>query len=186
MKKLLIISLVLLGSLSAQAKETGMGDFNNEDELFETIAGGDEAFEFIRYSPEFVQMSIHEDMKVACKKAMCTLFSINNSGDEFKVSFNVGTGEQNYEGGNNIIIVPGNGQSSNASDSGHFVGINVSYTYKTCEQEIKVPRSLYIAMNTYMYGLISEEGTTRRNFTPADEAMIIFYSTIIKQATGCK
>ena len=56
MKKLLIISLVLLGSLSAQAKETGMGDFNNEDELFETIAGGDEAFEFIRYSPEFVSI----------------------------------------------------------------------------------------------------------------------------------
>jgi hypothetical protein len=36
-----------------------------------------------------------------------------------------------------------------------------------------------------MYGLISEEGGTRRGFTPADEAMIMFYSTIMKQATGC-
>lgn len=117
---------------------------------------------------------------------MCTLFSVSNSGDEFKISFNVGTGDQNYDGNSNIIIVPGNSDNSSLNNNNQFVGLNVSYTYKTCEQEIKVPRSLYIAMNTYMYGLISEEGTTRRNFTPADEAMIIFYSTIIKQATGCK
>lgn len=186
MKHLLLTALMLLAFGKSFANETGNGDFNNEDELFETIAGGDEGFEFIRYSPEYVQMSIHDDMKVACKKAMCTLFSLNNSGDEFKISFSVGEGEQNFEGGNNIIIVPGSGQDYGGSDSNRFIGLNVSYTYKTCEQEIKVPRSLYIAMNTYMYGLITEAGTTRRNFTPADEAMIIFYSTIIKQATGCK
>jgi hypothetical protein len=40
-------------------------------------------------------------------------------------------------------------------------------------------------MNRYMYGLISEDGGIRRGFTPADEAMIMFYSTIMKQASGC-
>ncbi len=184
MKKILSFMICALLLNVAFANQGYENNYDNEDELFDTIAGGEEEFEFIRYSPEYIQMSINEDMKVACKKGMCTLFSIANSGDEFKIEFNVGDGNTSNNGGN-IVIVPGDSYSTNQG-SNPFVGLSVSYTYKTCEQEIKVPRSLYIAMNTYMYGLITEEGTTRRAFTPADEAMIIFYSTIIKQATGCK
>ncbi|MCK5883159.1 MAG: hypothetical protein KAG61_05680 [Bacteriovoracaceae bacterium] len=175
----LIALTLLLGT--AFAGQTTQDDFDNDDDLFDTIAGGDEEFEFIRYTPEFIQMSINEDMKVACKKGMCTLFTIANNGDEFKIEFNVGYGEQNNSGGS-VVIVPG---ASYSSPSREYVGLTASYSYKTCQQDIKVPRSLYIAMNTYMFGLITEEGSTRRAFTPADEAMIIFYSTIIKQANGC-
>lgn len=45
-------------------------------------------------------------------------------------------------------------------------------------------RNIY-ALNRYMYGLMTETGGTRRGFTPADEAMIMFYTTVMKQATGC-
>jgi hypothetical protein len=37
-----------------------------------------------------------------------------------------------------------------------------------------------------MYGLMTETGETKRGFTPADEAMIMFYTTIMKQANGCQ
>jgi hypothetical protein len=36
-----------------------------------------------------------------------------------------------------------------------------------------------------MYGLMAEDGGTRRGFTPADEAMIMFYTTIMSKASGC-
>lgn len=177
--------MILLLSQVSVAKDGGFGDdFSDEDDLFEQIAGGEDEFEFIRYTPEYIQMSIREDMKVACKKGLCTLFAISESGDEFKAEFNVGQGDQDTDGGSSVVIVPGNGYTPTSTDS-EYLGLSLSYTYRRCTQEVKVPRSLYIAMNTYMYGLISEEGTTRRAFTPADEAMIIFYSTIIKQASGC-
>ena len=64
----------------------------------------------------------------------------------------------------------------------------VSFIVKvgSCEQTVKVPRSLYYSLNRYIYGLLNSDSSTRRSFTPADEAMIIFYTTIAKQAQGCR
>jgi len=91
----------------------------------------------------------------------------------------------NYGGSNTgtTIIVPGSNQTYPGSQP--YFGVSLRFTTGRCTQTVKIPRALYISMNRYMYGLMSEDGGTRRGFTPADEAMIMFYSTIMKQATGC-
>lgn len=89
-----------------------------------------------------------------------------------------------YMGGSGTtVIVPGSNGNSYSPEP--FYGFTLRYTKGKCTQSIRVPRSLYFSINRYMYGLMTEEGGTRRGFTPADEAMIMFYSTIMKQATGC-
>ena len=85
-------------------------------------------------------------------------------------------------GGGTTVIVPGTGGNYSSEP---FFGVSLRYTRAKCTQMVKVPRSLYIGINRYMYGLINEDGGTRRGFTPSDEAMIMFYSTIMKQASGC-
>ena len=156
----------------------GAGAWADSDDIFEEIAGGSDEFEFVRYSPEVVQMKIREDMQVACKDGLCTLFAYEQEkGGQWITSFNVGYGYN------------GDSQEDDDVDTGSFgpyVGVTVKYQSKTtCKEKVNVPRSLYIAMNTYMFDLINEDGTTKRTLTAAAEAMMMFYSTIIKQTKGC-
>lgn len=150
----------------------------DSDDIFEEIAGGSDEFEFVRYSPEVVQMKIREDMEVACKDGLCTLFAYQQEkGGQWITSFNVGYGYNgDYETDDDV----------DTGGFGPYVGVTVKYQSKTtCTEKINVPRSLYIAMNTYMFDLINEDGTTKRTLTAAAEAMMMFYSTIIKQTKGC-
>ena len=64
-------------------------------------------------------------------------------------------------------------------------GVNIAYNVGHCTQTVMVPRALFYALNRYMYGLMQANGEAKKGFTPADEAMIMFYTTIAKQATGC-
>jgi len=76
------------------------------------------------------------------------------------------------------------GQNNCADCSPTHWGFTVSYRVGHCTQEVLVPRSLCYSMNRYLYGLMQETGETRKGFTPANEAMIMFYSTIMKQASA--
>lgn len=153
-----------------------------------TLGGGSTEFQYVKYTDEYIQMQIHESAQVNCKKGMCTLFSQTTNSQGFTVEFSVGQnasgGVNGSSGGGTVVVVPGTGSTSGTVQP--YVGLTLRYNKGTCTQTVKVPESLYVAMNTFLYNFLNEDGTPVRGFTPADEAMIMFYSTIMKQASGCK
>ncbi len=171
MKKLLLMLMFLLGSA------TFAGDI---DDMF---GDGEDDFEFERFSDNRILLAIDQDAEVACHAGLCTLHSVSNTYGGWEVSFNVGEGQSSGSTGSTNIYTGG---SSTCDDCPRdYWGIEVSYSRGNCTQEINVPRSVYYAVNRYMYGLMTETGGTRRGFTPADEAMIMFYTTIMSKANGC-
>ena len=189
MKKLLtVFSLLAIFSGKVMA--------DNIDDLF---AGGENnETGFARFSEANVMTAIANDAGIACKKGLCTLTSNDTRFKEFTINMNggIGNNESNGFGGygpgsgtgvgiyfptNNGGVTPG----LSFNDRLH-AGINIQLKVGTCTRSVKIPRSLYYAINRYMYGLMNEDSTTRRSFTPADEAMILFYTTVMKEASACK
>lgn len=164
---------------------------SNDDGIDDIAGDGADEFQYVRYTDEYIQLKIHDQAKVACKKGMCTLFVVNENNHFFGVDFTVGYGQQNGAFGNgNLgngtgVVVVGGGNGGFNDDPEPFVAMTARWGINRCTQKIKVPKALYISMNTYLYNLINEDGTPRRGFTPADEAMIMFYTTIMKQASAC-
>lgn len=159
---------------------------NEIDDLFGS--GEDQEFEFQRLDDNTVMLAIAREAEIACSDGLCTLSAVTEDFNEFSVTFSVGEGNVgtsgygNHSDSNGTIINVGDGGNSGDRD---FWGVSVRYRVGNCTQQVRVPRSLYIAMNRYMYGLLNDDTSTRRGFTPADEAMILFYTTIMKQASGC-
>lgn len=193
MKSLALVVLALSFSVAAQKNPghvppTTTPDTNTNYE--DRFGGGNDEFEFETFDNHSVMVAIKRDMEIACDKAgLCTLSAVTSNDARFTTQFNIGVGNQ-YGGWNNgngngtTVIVP-NGTDNNNNNNDPYYGLSLRYTRGRCTQRVLVPRALYISMNRYMYGLMAEDGGTRRGFTPADEAMIMFYSTIMKQASGC-
>lgn len=157
------------------------------ENLDNTLGGGSQEFEYVKYTDEYIQMKIHESAELNCKKGVCTLFAQTTNSQGFTVEFSIGenaNGGSTNGGNGSVIVVPGNGSSTNTVQP--YIGLTLRYNVGTCTQKVKVPESLYVSMNTFLYNFMNEDGTPVRGFTPADEAMIMFYSTIMKQAAGCK
>lgn len=171
MKKLILLTALLFSSLSFAT---------NVDDLF---AGGEREFEFDRFADDSILEAIDTESQIACDHGVCTIHAVTNNYGGFEVAFNVGEGQNgNNNGGTNIYT--GNA-GYNTNGETEYWGFTVKYTRGQCTQRVRVPKSVYYAVNRYMYGLMTEEGGTRRGFTPADEAMIMFYTTIISKANGC-
>ncbi len=180
LRYLLVLTLVIPNFLSAQ--DRGQRD-RDIDARYST---GSEEFEFQKFDNDNILLAIKKDMEVSCdKRGLCTLSAVTSTDQRFTAQFSIGEGYNpgNYGGGGTTVIIPGSNGYNTGTEP--YYGISLRYTRARCTQTIQVPRSLYISMNRYMYGLMSEDGGTRRGFTPADEAMIMFYSTIMKQASGC-
>ncbi len=175
--RLLILMSLLLSTLSYAQDEANL----------DHLAAGNEEFEYTRYTEEYIQLKIQEQVKVSCRKNMCTMFATSTQGHKFSTQFMVGEGMpmNGNIGGGGVVILPGGGIGG-GFQTGPYIGLTLQYTYSTCTQKIKVPEPLFVAMSSFMYHFVNEDGTPRRGFTPADEAMILFYSTIMKQANGCK
>jgi hypothetical protein len=172
MKAAIIISFLI--SLYAHAQSLG-GKFEEETN----------EFSFERFDDSTIMMSIDRDARIACDiSGLCKLTSVTSNDQRFTASFSVGEGNTwgTGLGSGTNIIVPGNG---NLGSNEPYYGITIKFTKGRCTQNVFVPRSIYYAVNRYMYGLMTESGGVRRGFTPADEAMIMFYTTIMKQANGC-
>lgn len=176
MKNLLFI-LVMCFSTTAFSAE-GPGD------IFES---GSDEFEFEKYSNENVLAMIEADMEFACtRNGLCTLHSVSQSDSRFTATFQFGEGSPSSNvgaaGGTTIIT---DGSNASLYEPQPYYGVKLEYTRGHCTQTINVPRSLYISMNRYMYDLMDENGNSRRGFDPSKEAMIMFYTSIMKQASGC-
>lgn len=180
MKKLLVLALIAV-SIMASAFASDIDDI---------FVPGDGEFKFERFSNEGILLSIDRDAKVAChSNGQCVLSSVQSDYKGWEVSFNFGQGSNVNSNGGTTIITGGYETGKNDCSTCTNINWGLTLTYKKgeCSQQVMVPRSLYYAMNRYLYGLMQETGDTRKGFTPADEAMIMFYSTIMKQASssGC-
>jgi hypothetical protein len=169
------------------------------DQIDDLFAGGeDREFEFARFSEANVMEAISHDAGIACKKGgLCTLTSNDTRFKEFTINMNGGVGNNasngfgGYGSGNGYnIYLPGQGGGSVTPglplEERMHASVNIQLKVGTCTRSINIPRSLYYSINRYMYGLMNEDSTTRRSFTPADEAMILFYTTVMKEASACK
>lgn len=189
MKNVLLLGFILLAmnvSFASSGQQGGNGQQGGGTTVDDDFGSGSDEFEFERFSNENVLAMIEDDMELACNgTGLCTLHAVTQSDRRFTATFNVGEGSpvsglSKPEG--SVIITDG---SQGLYDSQQYWGVQFEYTTGTCTQSIQVPRSLYLSMNRYFYDFIDEEGNTRRGFDPSKEAMIMFYSTIVKQASGC-
>lgn len=174
--KTLLVMLCLLVTNIALA--------NTIDDVFEP---GSKEFAFERYSDDKILLEIDKDAKIAClPNGQCVLSSGKSDSKGWEVAFNVGQGGVINSSGGTTIITGGydSGSSNCPNCSQNHWGLTLSYKVGHCTQQVLVPRSLYYSMNRYLYGLMTEAGETRKGFTPADEAMIMLYSTIMKQASS--
>ncbi len=173
MKKLLAL-LVLASAVSFTV---------HADQIDDLFAGGeDREFEFERFSENNVMKAISADAGIACHKGLCKLTSVDTKWKEFSINMNGGMGNNASGGfggfgdGNGTFINLGNQPNSVSFQDKLHANINMQIKVGTCTRSINIPRSLYYAINRYMYGLMNEDSTT----------MIMFYTTVMKQADGCK
>ncbi len=185
MKNIVFLLLCLTSFLAFAQKDP----CRNSQQVREIFACETTEFGFEKFDDSSILMAINRDARVACNSSgLCQFSSVTSNDRRFTASFSIGegnsfsTGMNGGSGGTNIII-PTTGTGLGTSQP--YYGITLRYTSGRCTQTVNVPRSVYYAVNRYMYGLMTETGETRRGFTPADEAMIMFYTTIMKQATGC-
>lgn len=131
-----------------------------------------------------IQIEIAKNMEIACKGDRCELTSITNNGHKFSVTLAEGIGNNNVSSTGSVVVV-GNGPTNGTSKPQPFVSLTLQYTYQNCTQTVLVPRALYRVINTYLRKLINEDGSTKKKFSPAEETMILFITTIMNQAKGC-
>jgi hypothetical protein len=157
------------------------------DEIDDGFGVGNTSFLLEKSANYDIMLTIVKDAKIAClPSGQCVLSSVSNENKGWDVSFSVGQGI-NYGSTNGTTIITG-GYDTNYGGCPSCQPVNWGLTLTHhayhCSQKVMVPRSLYIAMNRYLYGLLQENGEPRKGLTPADETMIIFYSTIMKQASA--
>ena len=147
--------------------------------------GGSAEYNQTLYTPAYISKMIANNMKVQCYHGLCQMAMVDTRGQAFVAEVNAGYGNQNQGSGSGSggVVVVGTGGYNNTPQP--YFGVDLRYVTQDCKQSVLVPTALYVAMNTYLYNLINEDGTTKRTFDPAEQTMILFYTTILKQATGC-
>lgn len=183
MKGLSLIVAMMLVSFVALAEDVNGSGSNEFD-------GGAPEFQVVKYSQEWIQNEIEQSLQVACKGDRCTLVAVSNKGSDFTVEFNIGEGSGANNGtngsGNGGVSIFTGGNTNNQNQSQPYVGLMIRYNRYNCTQTVDVPKSLYRSMNTFLYNLVNEDGTPKHNFSPAEQTMIMFYTTIMEKADGCK
>ena len=184
MKKFLFLTMITLSITTTTPKSFA------EDDAGTIFIPGDGEFQFERFSNEGILLAIDSDARVAChSNGQCVLSSVQSDSKGWEVDFNFGQGNNVNSSGGTTVITGGYETGKNECNNCNPIswGLTMSYRKGSCTQQVMVPRALYYSMNRYLYGLMQETGETRKGFTPADEAMIMFYSTIMKQASsgGC-
>jgi len=136
------------------------------------------------YTEAEIQKQIQNEMQVACKNNLCTLIGTDGKGSQWSASFNVGVGQpQNGNGGDNIYI---GGNPGNSNDVNYYAGITVSYKNYKCHSELKVTPAIYRFVNTYLYNMVNSDGSTKKAFSPADQTVLLFYTTLLSKVENCK
>lgn len=129
-----------------------------------------------------IQKKIADEMSVACSGNLCKIVGTDGSGEGWTVSFNVGYGNNNNNNGTAIYIGDPNSYNQNSNWN---AGITVTYKNYTCESSLRVTPAVYRFVNTYMYNMVNSDGSVKRNFSPADQTVILFYTTMLNKVESC-
>ncbi|ASD64725.1 protease [Bdellovibrio bacteriovorus] len=136
------------------------------------------------YTEAEIQRKIENEMAVACRGNLCSIVGTDGHGEGWTVSFQVGYGDNPNSGGNNFYI--GDSQNSTNNGGDYYAGITVTYKNYSCNSTLRVTPSVYRFVNTYMYNMVNADGSTKRNFSPADQTVILFYTTMLNKVDNCK
>ncbi|MDG0814894.1 protease [Bdellovibrio svalbardensis] len=135
------------------------------------------------YTEAEIQKKIAQEMEIACSGNLCRIVGTDSSGEGWTVSFNVGYGNGNGNSGTSIYI--GDKYNNNPNDTTWNAGITVTYKNYHCQSNLRVTPAVYRFVNTYMYNMVNSDGSTKRNFSPADQTVILFYTTMLNKVDSC-
>jgi hypothetical protein len=169
LKTLACLSLIILGSMSVYA--------DNGDEYSSATPGA--------VSNNIKEVMDKDKANLACNGSLCTLFSVSVNKKNFNITTYVGDGMPAQQStGNNYYY--GNTQASGPSGKLGY-GIQVTWENTNCTKNINVDKSIYESVTTYMKELINVtpgEPKTYPQFTPAEQTMILFYTTVMDLTKG--
>jgi hypothetical protein len=138
--------------------------------------------------PSDVKAIMNKDMaNLACSGSLCTLFSVSINKKTFNVTTYVGDGMPGQQGsGTNNYY--GNNQTGQTGASGKLgYGVQITWDNTHCTKDVNVDKSVYDSVTTYMRELLNStpgESTTYPQFTPAEQTMILFYTTVMDLTKG--
>ncbi|MFN8792628.1 MAG: protease [Bdellovibrionales bacterium] len=130
-----------------------------------------------------IQKAIQNEMAIACSGNLCKIVGADNQGSSWTVSFSVGYGSSPNSGSGDTIYI--GDQSANNNERG-YAGVTVTYKNYVCHSTLKVSPAVYQFVNTYMYNMINHDSSTKRNFSPAEQTVVLFYTTMLNKVENCK
>ena len=155
----------------------------------QTAPGANE--EFGKANPGAIQAAKDQMVKDAanlvCHDSLCQLFEVKVRKQSFTITTYVGNrqpgmmngGTNNYYGSNPMI--------TNYDPNQVGYGVQVTWDNTKCTKTIMVDKSVYDSVTTYMAMLVNTkpgEDKTFPQFTPAEETMILFYTTVMELTKG--
>jgi len=177
MKKLLVSLLVIASASFAFANE-----FDKESPEYDSKKQ-------VKNDQATIHKKITEDMDVSCKGSLCTIAQKDTHNRGWSVTLNVGEGPAGYgygygygNGGGSTVIVGDPSQNQNQQ----YYGVTVRYENMHCTSNTNIDKSMYEVLKTYILSMLTEDGATKRTFTPADQATILQYVTMISNTDGCR
>lgn len=165
-KKSMLLSVLIFVGLNAQS-----GEFDK----------GSTEFDPPGYSEAEIQQKIQNEMAIACSGNLCKIVGQDNQGSGWTVTFQIGYGNNTNTGNGDIIYVGG----TNNTNNGAFANITVSYKNFKCRSNLLVTPAVYRFVNTYLYNMVNADGSVKRNFSPADQTVILFYTTMLNKVDSC-
>jgi hypothetical protein len=161
----------------------------NSDSFAAPASGGDE---YSNPTPGATASASKEIMdkdraNLACNGSLCTLFSISANKKSFTITTYVGDGMPGQQGGGTTNYY-GNTQTGQTGANGKLgYGISISWDNTHCTKDVNVDKSVYDSVTTYMRELLNStagEPSTYPQFTPAEQTMLLFYTTVMDLTKG--
>lgn len=137
----------------------------------------------VYYDEAEIQRKIQEEMAIACSGNLCKIVGTDSHGSGWTVSFQIGYGNENNNGGDTIYI-GGNGSNNNNGNNA-YASVTVTYKNAQCTSNLRVTPAVYRFVNTYLYNMVNSDGSVKRNFSPADQTVILFYTTMLNKVSSC-
>jgi hypothetical protein len=171
--KAIILLAFCFGGLQSRA-----GEFDKGSTEFDTP-------QVPNYSEAEVQKQIQNEMAIACSGNLCKIAGQDSHGSGWTVSFQVGYGGNNNNGSGTgsggMIYIGGNNNNNNKG----YASVSVSYKTFQCHSNLLVTPAVYRFVNTYLYNMVNSDGSVKRNFSPADQTVILFYTTMLNKVDAC-
>jgi len=170
MKKILLITFLIFSTNS----------FSAEADPFDEFGGANPGASVDNPSEQYKK----DVENFACDGNLCKIFSVTVKGEKLTVSTFYGDPANGSSGssGSTYNAYYGNGGLGGNQLKGY--GVGVTWEKSKCNKEMNVDRSVYKAITTYMDALVNSDGSTNPAFTPAEETIILFYTTIMQLVKG--